>query len=199
MKDGKLVVDSNGQPIECDTCPCDQAVEETPPECEVCDGSAPSTWTLELTGYTNCGGCDCTDCTGINGTHILEFYANMDCPTSISCTAGCSWRKVIAADDACGYDVTLELAIYTQAGSPGTTFLEFRVYWGDPESVSTDFDFWNGSVASDPLDCCSSYELGIIFFGCADGSSAGAGGTGHCSQPTGFPYCLTVTPGGGAC
>jgi len=71
-KDSKLIVDTMGRPIRCNTCPCESEPGEV---CMPCCASAANQWIVTLpSGFAN--GPNCNRCASLSGASFLLTHAS---------------------------------------------------------------------------------------------------------------------------
>lgn len=161
--DGRLVVNEDKAPIECDECPCNIVDLPCCSSCDDCTASTtPRTITITVTGIVDDS---CGDCSDFNGTYVLEKDDDVDpCSWGLSfendCFPGeqCDWILIPG-----GLGSPWELVLTISNNPDGGTWLSFG--GGDCNdsdtasnfnSVGTECDFSSSSVdiVPDDTDIC---------------------------------------------
>lgn len=127
LKDGKILVDGNGDIILCETCPCDTGVETG-----CCGNSIPETLTATISGS---GDCSC-----YNGKTVSLTYSS----------GNSRWEGTLASASGCSNG---DLTLYFYCGASETTAGDFRLdvlcsNGGSNDAGNTP----DGTETCDPLD-----------------------------------------------
>ncbi len=119
MKDGKLIIGSDGNPLDCDECPCPTCVPFVCDICGPCSKNMPYQWQLVIAGITQ-GSC-VSDCTKLNITTTLTYIGN------------CVWESPFIPAICADGDNTFQLS----------NFLGFwtLAHGGGPYTLKTDAEF----------------------------------------------------------
>jgi hypothetical protein len=163
VKDGKLVVDENGKPIECEDCPCDGAVQCDTACCET--GAVTNTVEIDF-GMNILTDDECSSCNEVGGVFELES------------SAPCVWTAEF--DYECGSENTINCGF-----DPSRNYNGYRLSF----SVTLNATFCNLSAGVSATPLMDGVPVGLVdpceFGGGASYFRNGAVGTNKiaCDEP----------------